>query len=427
MKKQVMKPFRAPRKTGDKTQETVHRKDNAGKTYRNVRRHKDKQARQQPPADSEESTELGLVWPQPEVQVVAEQTSNPWWPGEPSNEKVVTEEHCNAKSVIEEESLRLTDYESEGFISRRASRQTSQKCSEGFKLLALARQKQQQELALIKAKADFQAKDKILRKAQSELEKEKRERDKMQLEENTSSDDDEDNVPFSASMQQKSKTTSDDENDNVPIVALVQKQSPATSKTLSLPFSYPKPNPLPSPSDPKAKRLKETPRPRWVYEPIVSVASPYWDVLAIDTIPEHIALDEENDNVSIVALAGHKKLDVLATFTSGAASIVYPKGAAAIGVEVARDFGGTFGICSGKIVSVDLVTRRPLYHVIYTDGDEEDYDDGKLQYAIDLHFAVKTGLALPVPINEDNDMLHISIVILTLEFNLKFYYRQRKR
>ena len=121
-----MKPFRAPRKTGDKTKETVHRKDNAGKTNRKVRPHKDKQATQQPPADSEESTQLGLVWPQPEVQVVAEQTSNPWWPEEPSNEKVVSEEHCNAKSVIEEESPRLTDYESEGFISRRDARQTSQ-------------------------------------------------------------------------------------------------------------------------------------------------------------------------------------------------------------------------------------------------------------------------------------------------------------
>jgi hypothetical protein len=29
MKRQVMKPFRTPRKTGEKTQETVHRKDNS--------------------------------------------------------------------------------------------------------------------------------------------------------------------------------------------------------------------------------------------------------------------------------------------------------------------------------------------------------------------------------------------------------------
>ena len=117
------------------------------------------------------------------------------------------------------------------------------------------------------------------------------------------------------------------------------------------------------------------------------------------------AIDVGNVHGPIVANADHEKLNVLATVTSEAASIVYPKGEAAIGVEVAHDFGGAFGICSGKIVRVDLVTRRPLYHVIYSDGDEEDYDDGELQYAIDLHFAVKTGLTLPVQINADNGML----------------------
>ncbi len=35
-----------------------------------------------------------------------------------------------------------------------------------------------------------------------------------------------------------------------------------------------------------------------------------------------------------------------------------------------------------------------MYHVVYTDGDEEDYDDGELQYAIDLHVAVTTGVHL---------------------------------
>jgi hypothetical protein len=68
MKKQVMKPFKAPRKTGDKTQVTVHRKDNSQRFKdmekwmdknltgegRQVKPHKDKQARPQPAADSEE-------------------------------------------------------------------------------------------------------------------------------------------------------------------------------------------------------------------------------------------------------------------------------------------------------------------------------------------------------------------------------------
>ncbi len=60
---------------------------------------------------------------------------------------------------------------------------------------------------------------------------------------------------------------------------------------------------------------------------------------------------------------------------------MYPQGAAAVGLLVSRDFGGDHGICSGKITRVDTSTRRPLYHVVYTDGDEEDYDDGELQYA----------------------------------------------
>jgi hypothetical protein len=102
-----------------------------------------------------------------------------------------------------------------------------------------------------------------------------------------------------------------------------------------------------------------------------------------------------------VSLVGREKLDVLATVTSGAASSIYPKGQAAIGVEVARDFGGDHGICCGKIESIDLTTRRPLYHCVYTDDDEEDYDDGELQYAIDLHFAVKAGMTIAPHVNVD--------------------------
>ncbi len=75
-----MKPFRAPRKTGDKTQV----KSSQAKKYSPQ---KNKQTRQQPISDSEEATELGLVWPPPAVKDVdvGEQPSNPWWPQEPSN------------------------------------------------------------------------------------------------------------------------------------------------------------------------------------------------------------------------------------------------------------------------------------------------------------------------------------------------------
>ncbi len=112
-----------------------------------------------------------------------------------------------------------------------------------------------------------------------------------------------------------------------------------------------------------------------------------------------------SEDVPMVELVHHEKLNVLAAVTAGAASIVYPKGEAAIGVEIARDFGGAAGICCGKIVSVDVVTRRPFYHVVYSDGDEEDYDDAELQYAIDLFVAFKSGLTLPVQSHENDGML----------------------
>ncbi len=78
MKRQVMKPFRAPRKTGDKTQV----KSSQAKEYSPQ---KNKQTGQQTISDSEEPTELGLMWPPPAVKDVGEQPSNPWWPQEPSN------------------------------------------------------------------------------------------------------------------------------------------------------------------------------------------------------------------------------------------------------------------------------------------------------------------------------------------------------
>jgi hypothetical protein len=111
--------------------------------------------------------------------------------------------------------------------------------------------------------------------------------------------------------------------------------------------------------------------------------------------------DDEDDLVPLASLVAKEKLDILAAVSTEAASIVYPVGEAAIGVEVARDFGGKHGICCGKITKVDLTTRRPLYHCVYTDGDEEDYDDAELQYAIDLHCAVTSGRTIEQHVNED--------------------------
>ena len=52
------------------------------------------------------------------------------------------------------------------------------------------------------------------------------------------------------------------------------------------------------------------------------------------------------------------------------------------------------------------MTRRLLYHVVYSDGDEEDYDDAELQFAIDLLFAFKAGVALAVESHEDDGMFN---------------------
>ncbi len=46
------------------------------------------------------------------------------------------------------------------------------------------------------------------------------------------------------------------------------------------------------------------------------------------------------------------------------------------------------GICFGKIVSVDATGHRPLYHVLYTDGDEEDFDRAELLCAYELFGAM---------------------------------------
>ncbi len=71
---------------------------------------------------------------------------------------------------------------------------------------------------------------------------------------------------------------------------------------------------------------------------------------------------------------------------------VLPQGEACIGILVAGDFGGEHGVCHGSIVSVDLNRRRHLYHVLYDDGDEEDYDDEELRSAMKLQEAHKNGL-----------------------------------
>jgi hypothetical protein len=135
------------------------------------------------------------------------------------------------------------------------------------------------------------------------------------------------------------EATSDDDEDNLPIVALVK----------------------------KAPRKKSA-KPSWVYEPILSTVSqsPYWDTLGLDSVSALLVSeakstsDDEDDLVPLASLVAKEKLDILAAVSTEAASIVYPVGEAAIGVEVARDFGGKHGICCGKITKVDLTTRQNI-------------------------------------------------------------------
>jgi hypothetical protein len=88
----------------------------------------------------------------------------------------------------------------------------------------------------------------------------------------------------------------------------------------------------------------------------------------------------------------NKKLHAIA---DAAANITIPEGEACVGLEVARDFGGEHGVCFGTIVRVDMNRRRALYHVVYTDRDEEDYDLAALQYAHEFCVAYRLGTLPP--------------------------------
>ncbi len=99
--------------------------------------------------------------------------------------------------------------------------------------------------------------------------------------------------------------------------------------------------------------------------------------------------DVDEDHAPLVTLVNKASSNVVTVVPP---VVAQPKGDACIGLHIARDFGGAHGVCKASIVSVDLHRRRPLYHVLYDDGDEEDYDDQELQYAIELHEALKNGI-----------------------------------
>ena len=101
---------------------------------------------------------------------------------------------------------------------------------------------------------------------------------------------------------------------------------------------------------------------------------------------EPIRSDGDEDDVPLASLLPKPDTCIVS------ADVAVPIGEACIGLEVARDFGGSHGVCKGNIVrSVDSNRRRPLYHVLYADGDEEDYDYEELYYALQLISALKNG------------------------------------
>ncbi len=60
---------------------------------------------------------------------------------------------------------------------------------------------------------------------------------------------------------------------------------------------------------------------------------------------------------------------------------VVPEGEAVVGVGVARDFGKDLGIFKGKVVDVRKIRQKYIYHILYEDGDEEDFDVEEYQFA----------------------------------------------
>jgi hypothetical protein len=70
-------------------------------------------------------------------------------------------------------------------------------------------------------------------------------------------------------------------------------------------------------------------------------------------------------------------------------SFIMPVGAQCVGLDVARDFGPQIGIFKGKITYVNEEGRRHYYHVLYEDGDEEDYDFEEMEFAAELHYKIQ--------------------------------------
>jgi hypothetical protein len=146
MKKQIMKPFRAPRSTVEMRQATVYRKDNSarfkemekwmdknvtgeGAKTSPVQKRKTVETCDKAASDSEEPTEFGVVWERFVIKETQDVLGLPSTGGleiTTRNEDCVGIRSITAESpsavtqcTTEEESPILSEYESDGFLSRR--------------------------------------------------------------------------------------------------------------------------------------------------------------------------------------------------------------------------------------------------------------------------------------------------------------------
>ena len=69
-----------------------------------------------------------------------------------------------------------------------------------------------------------------------------------------------------------------------------------------------------------------------------------------------------------------------------------PEGQEAVGSGIARDFGIDMRVFKGKVLHVQAVRRRNIYHVEYEDGDREDFDLDEYRYAFELRQAIDKGV-----------------------------------
>jgi hypothetical protein len=74
-----------------------------------------------------------------------------------------------------------------------------------------------------------------------------------------------------------------------------------------------------------------------------------------------------------------------------------PEGQSAVGEGIARDFGKELGMFKGKVIQVETIRTRHIYHVVYEDGDSEDFDLDEYRYAYELRQALDKGLEYEPP------------------------------